>query len=75
MPIETKTLGMLMDELCTTSMKIFRNLELLDKTSDAEAGKLFKATQTLNRRRSELIAAIDRKHGEGDATVTDKTYK
>lgn len=75
MGIETKTLGVLIDELMTTNMKIFKNLDLLDAMPQAEAGDLFKVTQTLNRRRSELIQAIDRKFGEGDATVTDKTYR
>lgn len=75
MPIETKTLGMLIDELCTTSQKLFRNQDLLAGLKDDAAGRLFKETQTLNRRRSELIQAIDRKYGEDDQTVTDKTYR
>ena len=75
MGIETKTTGMLIDELMTTNMKIFQNLDALNATEDAEAGRLFKTTQTLNRRRSELIQAIDGKLGEGDATITSKTYK
>ena len=75
MPIEIKTLGVLIDELMTVNMKIFKNLDALEKMPDTEAGAMFKTTQTLNRRRSELIQAIDRKFGEGDGTVTDKTYK
>jgi hypothetical protein len=75
MGIETKTLGVLIDELNTTNMKIFQNLEVLDHMANPEAGALFKKTQTLNRRRSELIQAIDRKFGEGDVTITDKTYR
>lgn len=75
MPIETKTLGVLIDELMTTNMKIFKNLDLLESLPNPQAGVMFKVTQTLNRRRSELIQAIDRKFGDGDATVTDKTYK
>lgn len=74
MPIEIKTLGTLIDELCTTSQKIFKNLDALAGMSNPEGGRVFKETQTLNRRRSELIQAIDRKFGEGADTITDKTY-
>lgn len=75
MPIEIKTLGALIDELCTTSQKLFRNQDLLADLTDEAAGKLFKETQSLNRRRGELIQAIDRKFGEGESTVTNKTYR
>jgi hypothetical protein len=75
MGIETKTLGTLIDELMTTNMKIFKNLDTLNAFEDLKAGALFKTTQSLNRRRSELIQAIDRKFGDGDDTPTSKTYK
>lgn len=75
MPIEIKTVAMLVDELITTSMKIFGNLDRLDHLGDEDAGRLFKETQTLNRRRTRLMKAIDEKLGEGEDTVTDKTYR
>lgn len=74
-PIECKTLGVLVDELNTTNMKIFRNLDALETMGNAAAGKMFKQTQRLNRRRTELIQAIDRAVGWADKTVTDKTYR
>ena len=74
MSIEVKTLGMLVDELCTTSMKCWHAQEIicssLDNTKIAEAAQ---KAQALNARRNALIQAIDRITGQ-KFSVTDKTY-
>lgn len=75
MSIETKTLAFLVDELITTSQKMFRMQDEIPKLPDAEAGAMAKQLQTLNRRRSDLMRAIDKRIGDGDSTVTPKTYK
>ena len=50
MGIETKTIGQLIDELCTTSQKCFR----------AQDDKEYENAQQLNKRRCDLIRAIDK---------------
>jgi hypothetical protein len=74
MPIETKTLGVLIDELMTTNMKMFKIQDELPLKSDETAGALAKKLQSMNKRRNELIAAIDRKFGDGKDSPTEKTY-
>ena len=64
MGIETKTIGQLIDELCTTSQKCFR----------AQDDKDYENAQQLNKRRCDLIRAIDKMMGQGDYSTTGKTY-
>lgn len=66
MGIEIKTIGTLIDELITTDIKCFMA---------QEPGGDLKKAQELNKRRNELIQAIDRRLGDGDATPTGKTYQ
>lgn len=74
MSIETKTLGMLIDELITTSMKCWHAQETICKaTSEAAIAKAAQDAQSLNARRNALIQAIDRVTGQ-KFTVSDKTY-
>lgn len=76
MGIETKTLGILIDELITTSLKCwFAQEHLMDKSlSEAERLDAAIKTQEYNNRRNQLIRAIDAKMGEAGVTYTDKTY-
>jgi len=75
MGIEIKSIGSLIDELITTSMKCWHAQETIctEKNTDlvAFAGK---AAQKLNRRRNELIQAIDAVLGQSNLSPTVKTY-
>lgn len=75
MDVSRKSLGVLIDDLCTTSQKIFQLQEGLDSLSDEELGIRFKKIQTLNVRRNALINAIDSISSSDIASTTDKTYK
>lgn len=76
MDISIKTIGTLLDELIVCNLKLFTVIEVLNTNEDvnklAEAGK---KAQKLNLRRSLLIKAIDDRLGEGNFTITDKTYE
>lgn len=76
MDISKKTIGTLFDELIVCNIKLWFIVEILNTSKDvnelAEAG--LKA-QKFNLRRNLLIKAIDEKFGEGEFTVTDKSYE
>jgi hypothetical protein len=76
MGIETKTLGILIDELITTNLKCYMQQELLMDTSLSDEERLQAAikTQELNNRRNQLIRAIDAKFGEMGTSYSDKSY-
>jgi hypothetical protein len=74
--IKIKTLGVLIDELFTTDHKCW---EAQDKIMDESLSKeeIIKASvqaHELNRRRNQLIRAIDESVGQAEYTVTEKTY-
>lgn len=72
--IETKTIGMLIDELITTNIKCWFAQETIMKSQDeSEIAKAAKSAQTLNKRRCALIQAIDKLTGES-FSITDKSY-
>lgn len=76
MGIRNKSIAFLIDELITTDIKCFM---AQDKISDSnlspdEQLTAAKAAQNLNRRRNQLMIAIDEILGESDITVTGKTY-
>lgn len=74
MSIETKSIGVLVDELITTNIKCFLAQEAIrDDAGDAAVAKAARDAQTLNARRNALIRAIDARLGEADS-VTPKTY-
>ena len=84
--IARKTAGVLVDELITTDIKCFMAQETIMKTRrypaddgrEAVAVRAIAAAseqaQTLNRRRNELIRAIDDSVGQAAASPTGKTY-
>jgi hypothetical protein len=75
MGIERKSLGMLIDELITTSMKCwFAQEQVMKGVSDMDVAGSAATAQRLNKRRNELISAIDRVLGDEDITPTEKTY-
>jgi len=72
--IERKTVGMLIDELITTSMKCWHAQERISAGgTDTEVAKAAQAAQQLNARRNQLIQAIDQRLNES-GSPTDKTY-
>lgn len=76
MGIETKTLGILIDELFTTDIKLFFLQEVITNSEDIEeVCNSAKKAQTLNKRRNELIKAIDLLTGFGEFSPSEKTYK
>lgn len=73
--IEVKSTATLIDELITTNLKIFWALEKSNETDDElEVGKQYGMAQSLNSRRSKLMAAIDRRLGESDTAHMEKTF-
>jgi hypothetical protein len=76
MGIETKTPGMLIDELCTVSQKCFRAQDSLMNMSLSDSTRLMYAEQAqkLNKKRNELIRAIDKVLGFIEESPTEKTY-
>jgi hypothetical protein len=75
MNIAHKSIGFLIDELITTSMKCWHAQEdVMHGTTPEKVAEAGKRTQELNRRRNALIRAIDERFGEKDITATDKTY-
>lgn len=76
MGIETKTVGMLTDELFTVNMKLWHEQEKIMNApeSSPEALGAAKKAQQLNATRNKLIRSIDMLLGFGENTVTEKTY-
>lgn len=75
MGIETKTLGMLIDELITTNLKCwFSQEEIMTETDSIKIGNSAKRAQELNGRRNQLIRAIDVLNGNEQFSYTSKTY-
>lgn len=76
--VDVKSIGTLIDELSVLNIKIFYALEeanICQDIGDAEGvGKEYGKAQKLNSRRSRLIQAIDKRLGEEDLTLTDKTF-
>ena len=75
MAIDKKSIGFLIDELITTSMKCWFAQEVIMSSDDEkELVIAAKRAQLMNARRNEIIRAIDERLGDGDISPTDKTY-
>jgi len=76
MPVDMKSIGELIDLLITADVKCFLAQEkIADKnTSHDDIVTYALQAQAMNKRRSELMRAIDKRLGEFDNTVTEKTY-
>lgn len=75
MDIRNKSVGVLVDELITTSMKCWAAQErLLSGADDHEVAEAARDAQQLNARRNRLIRAIDEALGQDSITVTGKSY-
>jgi hypothetical protein len=77
MDVERKSIGMLIDDLITTSMKLWYLQEIYNKPgiTNNDLGEAFRKIQTLNVRRNALINAIDKATDEETYSTTEKTYK
>ena len=69
-----KSTSELIDSLITTSIKCFLKQDQLMSSPDNEVVQVARDIQTLNKRRNELMREIDKRLGDSDITVTDKTY-
>lgn len=76
MRFSEKSVAFLIDELITTSMKCWHAQEVIMDESLTETQRLDGAirAQQMNARRNALMRAIDERLGEGDRSVTEKTY-
>ena len=75
MDISKKSIGVLIDELITTSLKCWFAQEVVMSSEDEkELAIAAKKAQLMNARRNALIRAIDERLGESDISPTDKTY-
>jgi hypothetical protein len=75
MKIDRKSIGVLIDELITTSLKCWFAQEVVMSSDDeTELAIAAKKAQLMNARRNALIRAIDERLGESDISPTDKTY-
>lgn len=73
--IAQKSIGTLIDELCTTSQKCFAAQDIIMKETDLEKlAAAAKLAQITNARRNALIRAIDERLGESGNTQLGKTY-
>lgn len=76
MEISQKSLGILVDELITTSLKCWAAQESICSETNSETIAIAaKHAQSLNRRRNDLIRAIDAAVGQSDLSPTPKTYR
>ena len=76
MGIETKSPGMLIDELFTVNQKLwFAQENIMNSPEDSkEALQSAKKAQDLNAKRNKLIRAIDEQLGFGELSYTEKSY-
>ena len=74
MNIGMKSTSELIDSLITTSIKCFLKQDILMSSPDTDVVQVARDIQTLNKRRNELMREIDKRLGDSDITVTDKTY-
>jgi len=76
MSIETKTPGILIDELITTDMKCFMAQEKIfdERLTKEQRFQASQDTHALNARRNKLIRALDKIFGFEDGSPTSKSY-
>lgn len=71
------SVGMLIDQLITTSMKLWYEQEIYNKpgVTDEELGQAFRRIQKLNVRRNKLMNAIDKLIDPETFSTSEKTYQ
>lgn len=73
--VSIKSIGTLIDELCTTSQKLFQLQDKIQAAADKDIPPMTRSLMTLNARRTSLMRAIDQRLGESELSGTNKTYK
>ena len=75
MDIGKKSIGVLIDELITTSLKCwFAQEVIMSSKDDAQTASAAKTAQQMNARRNSLIREIDMRFGEQHYSPTEKSY-
>ena len=75
MDISKKSIGVLIDELITTSLKCwFAQEAVMMRKDERGVAQAAKTAQEMNARRNALIREIDRRLGEQYFSPTEKSY-
>lgn len=76
MSADKKTIGNLIDELTITNLRCWFAQDIIMSEAHSEQERLDAAVraQESNKRRNELIRAIDERLGDGDNSVQEKKY-
>lgn len=72
--ITKKSVSELIDSLSTTIIKCFMAQEKIGSSVSVESAENAIKAQELNKRRCDLMRAIDKELGFAETTVTEKTY-
>lgn len=72
--ITQKSIGELIDQLITADLKCFNAQEKVSSLDQSIALAAARMAQEMNKRRCDLIRAIDRKLGDSNISPTTKTY-
>lgn len=72
--IERKSISHLIDELITADIKTFLAQDKIGDADDKVALAAARSAQANNKRRCELMRAIDVRLGSADTAPTSKTY-
>lgn len=72
--ISRKSIATLIDELATVSQKCWHSQELINDSDATKALKAARAAQEMNKRRCDLMRAIDERLDKEHVTVSEKTY-
>lgn len=75
MKCNNKSVAVLIDELITTNIKCYMAQEnIVKNTNDLEVAESARLAQTLNKRRCQLIQALDGLLDGENLSITDKSY-
>ncbi len=75
MDISKKSIGVIIDELITTSLKCwFAQEVVMSSKGDTETAIAARIAQRMNARRNALIREIDMRFGEQHYSPTEKSY-
>lgn len=72
--ISQKSIGELVDQLITADLKCWFAQEKIGSQDASEAIRNARLAQEMNKRRCDLIRAIDSKLGDGAISPSEKTY-
>lgn len=72
--ISQKSKGELIDQLITADIKCFFAQESIGDSDPVKALRAARSAQVNNKRRCDLIRALDARLGDGDISPSEKTY-